>query len=147
LCDISGRRLPLGSPYIVNGSISWSKELNSSGLEFFANSNFSYEDSKYVQVDNLAKTGDTFLLNARLGLRTRNFTVAVFGRNLTDEDSIPLATRWFDLRYGAGTRDLPPASSVTFDGRPAQIETGSPRAFFATLRRGRTFGVETLFNF
>jgi outer membrane receptor protein involved in Fe transport len=147
LCDISGRRLPLGSPYIVNGSISWSKELNSSGLEFFANSNFSYEDSKYVQVDNLAKTGDTFLLNARLGVKARNFTVAVFGRNLTNEDSIPLATRWFDLRYGAGTRDLPPASSVTFDDRPAQIETGSPRAFFATLRRGRTFGVETLFNF
>ena len=147
LCDISGRKLPLGSPIIVNGSVSWSKELNSNGLEFFANSNFSYEDAKYIQVDNLAKTGDTFLLNARLGIKTERFSIAVFGRNLTDEDSIPLATRWFDLRYGAGTTGLPPAASVTFDGRPAQIETGTPRAFFATLRRGRTFGVEASVNF
>lgn len=147
LCDISGRKLPLGSPIIVNGSVSWSKELNSNGLEFFANSNFSYEDAKYIQVDNLAKTGDAFLLNARLGIKTANFSIAVFGRNLTDEDSIPLATRWFDLRYGAGTTGLPPAASVSFDGRPAQIETGTPRAFFATLRRGRTFGVEASVNF
>lgn len=147
LCDISGRKLPLGSPIIVNGSVSWSKELNANGLEFFANSNFSYEDAKYIQVDNLAKTGDAFLLNARLGIKTERFSIAVFGRNLTDEDSIPLATRWFDLRYGAGTTGLPPAASVTFDGRPAQIETGTPRAFFATLRRGRTFGVEASVNF
>lgn len=147
LCDISGRKLPLGSPIIVNGSVSWSKELGSNGLEFFANSNFSYEDAKYVQVDNLAKTGDAFLLNARLGIKTERFSIAVFGRNLTDEDSIPLATRWFDLRYGAGTTGLPPAASVSFDGRPAQIETGTPRAFFATLRRGRTFGVEASVNF
>lgn len=147
LCDISGRKLPLGSPIIVNGSVSWSKELNSNGLQFFANSNFSYEDAKYIQVDNLAKTGDAFLLNARLGIKTANFSIAVFGRNLTDEDSIPLATRWFDLRYGAGTTGLPPAASVSFDGRPAQIETGTPRAFFATLRRGRTFGVEASVNF
>lgn len=147
LCDISGRKLPLGSPVIVNGSVSWSKELGSNGLEFFANSNFSYEDAKYIQVDNLAKTGDAFLLNARLGIKTERFSIAVFGRNLTDEDSIPLATRWFDLRYGAGTTGLPPAASVSFDGRPAQIETGTPRAFFATLRRGRTFGVEASVNF
>ena len=42
---------------------------------------------------------------------------------------------------------IPAASSVTFDGRPAQIETGTPRGFFATLRKGRTFGVEATFNF
>ncbi|MGL5839794.1 MAG: TonB-dependent receptor [Sphingorhabdus sp.] len=146
LCDISGKKLPLGSPYIVNGSVNWNKEIGNN-LSIFTNANFSYEDSKYVQTDNLAKTGDTFLLNARLGIRTENFTVSLFGRNLTDEDSIPLATRWFDLRYGAGTTGLPPAAGVTFDGRPAQVETGTPRAFFGSLRKGRTFGVEATFNF
>lgn len=152
LCDIKGKKLPLGSPWIVNGSVSWDKEIGSS-LSLFTNANFSYEDSKYIQTDNLAKTGDAFLLNARLGIRSEKFTVSLFGRNLTDEDSIPLATRWFDLRYGAGTTGLPPAPgpgqpvTVPFDGRPAQVETGSPRAFFATLRKGRTFGVEATFNF
>ncbi len=144
LCDITGKRLPLGSPWIVNGGVSWDKELGS-GLAMFVNSNFSYEDSKFVQVHNLAKTGDTFLLNARFGLRHDNFSIALFGRNLTDEDSIPLATRWFDLRYGGARNGLPTTS--TFDGRPAQVETGNSRAFFATLRKGRTFGVEATFNF
>ncbi len=148
LCSIKGRRLPLGSPWIINGSMTYeSDEFGGSGLRAFGNTNFSFEDSKYVQVDNLAQTGTTFLLNARLGIRTENFTLALFGRNLTDEDSIPLATRWFDLRYGAGTRGLPPAASVTFNGSPAQIETGFPRGFFATLRRGRTFGVEANFRY
>jgi outer membrane receptor protein involved in Fe transport len=148
LCSIKGRRLPLGSPWIINGGISYEHEISpGSGLAAFANSSFSYEDSKYVQVHNLAETGDTFILDARIGVRTERFSIALFGRNLTDEDSIPLATRWFDIRYGAGTRGLPPAASVQFDGRPAQIETGSPRGFFATLRKGRTFGIEGTFRF
>lgn len=146
LCDISGNRLPLGSPWIVNGSVDYELPLSAAGSLWF-NTNWSLEASKYVQVHNLAKTGDTFLLNARLGYRTENFTISVFGRNLTDEDSIPLATRWFDYRYGAGTTGLPAAATVTFDGRPAVIETGAPRAFFATLRKGRTFGAEASFNF
>ena len=147
LCDISGKTLPLGSPYIVNGSVNYETGLGSSGAKLFGIANFSFEDSKYIQTDNFAKTGDTFLLNARLGYKTDNFTIALFGRNLTDEDSIPLATRWFDLRYGAGTTGLPPPASVSFDGRPAQIESGSPRGFFGALRKGRTFGVEGTFNF
>jgi iron complex outermembrane recepter protein len=146
LCDISGKKLPLGSPYIVNGSVSWDKNLSES-MKIFTSANFSFEDSKFVQTDNFAKTGDAFLLNARLGVKTEKFTVSLFGRNLTNEDSIPLATRWFDLRYGAGTTGLPAAASVTFDGRPAQVETGTPRGFFGSLRKGRTFGVEATFNF
>jgi iron complex outermembrane recepter protein len=151
LCDITGRRLPLGSPWTLNGSVNYTSSLGSSDLEIFTNANFSYEDSKFVQVHNQAETGEAFLLNGRIGIRGENFSVALFGRNLTDEDSINLATRWFDLRYGAGTRNLPAGAgnppTQIFDGRPAQIETGSPRGFFATLRRGRTFGIEATFEF
>jgi iron complex outermembrane recepter protein len=147
LCTIDGHKLPLGSPWMVNGSVSWNKELGSNGTKLFANSSFSFEDSKYIQVDNLAKTGSAFLLHAKLGFKTEHYSIAVFGRNLTNEDAIPLATRWFDIRYGAGTTGLSPAASVTFDGRPAQIETGSPRGFFGALRRGRSFGIEASVNF
>lgn len=146
LCNITGNRLALGSPWMINGSTTLTQPL-SADMSFWANANFSYEDSKYVQVHNRAETGDTFLLNARIGIRTENFTLALFGRNLTNESSIPLATRWFDFRYGNGTTGLPAAATVTFDGRPAVIESGGPRAFFATLRKGRTFGVEGTFNF
>jgi iron complex outermembrane recepter protein len=145
LCDLTGKRLPLGSPWTGNGSISYETELGSGGVKAFGNTNFSYEASKFIQTDNEAETGSTFLLNARLGIKTENFTLAVFGRNLTNEDSIPLATRWFDLRYGSSAGLIPPG--LTFDGRPAFAETGSPRGLFGALRKSRTFGVEGTFNF
>jgi iron complex outermembrane receptor protein len=145
LCDISGRRLPLGSPWIVNGGFAYEREVGGGGISAFFNTNFSYEASKYVQVHNQAETGDTFLLNARVGVRHENWSLAVFGRNLTNEDSVPLATRWFDLRYSGSRNGLP--TSGTFDGRTAIVESGNPRGFFATLRKGRTFGAEATFNF
>jgi iron complex outermembrane recepter protein len=152
LCDISGKRLPLGSEYIVNGSVSWEKPIGDSGLSFVSNANFSLESKKFVQTDNLAYVPDAFLLNARVGIRTDRFSLVAFGRNLTDEDAPPLATRWFDYRYGNAARALPPPGPTgvrtgTFDGRPAVIDTGAPRAFFATLRKGRTFGVEGTLKF
>lgn len=64
LCSIKGRKLPLGSPWLVNGSVNWENEVGS-GMTLVANANFSYEASKFVQVDNLAETGSTFLLNGR----------------------------------------------------------------------------------
>ena len=146
LCDITGNRLPLGSPLTLNGNATYTVPLRG-GLSMWSNVNFSYESSKAVQVDNLALVGDAFLLNGRIGIRNGQFTLAAFVRNLTDEGAVPLATRWFDFRFGSGTVALPPAATVTFDGRPAQVETGAPRAFFGALRRGRTLGVEGTFNF
>jgi iron complex outermembrane recepter protein len=149
-CDITGNRLPLGSPHILNGQASWERDAGAD-MKFFVTSNFSFEDSKYVQVDNLAKTGDALLLNARFGIKSSRWSFAAFGRNLTNEDSILLATRWFDLRYGSGSRDIPAALTATpgvgAAGIQDRADTGTPRAFFGTLRKGRTFGVEGSFSF
>jgi hypothetical protein len=81
------------------------------------------------------------MLGLRLGVRKGDrWTIAAFGRNLTDEDTIPLATRWFDLRYGFAPRGL--AGFI-----PAGSDGGSPRGFFAALRKGRTFGAEVRYSF
>ncbi|MEW4467234.1 TonB-dependent receptor [Parasphingorhabdus sp. JC815] len=141
LCSIKGKRLPLGSQYILNGSASYEHPVGPD-LDIFGITNFSFESKKYVQTDNFAYVPSAFLLGARIGIRSKNFSLAVFGRNLTNEDAPPLATRWFDYRYGAGTQGLPPASSVTFNGQPAVIESGAPRGFFGRLRKSRTFGIE-----
>ena len=143
-CDITGKRLPLGSSVQVNGSFSWEPDLSDT-VKLTTNLNFSYEDKKFVQTDNLAYVPEAFILNARVGVRFKGIQVVAFVRNLTDEDAPPLATRWFDFRYGATGRGLP--TGQTFLGQPAQIETGGPRAFFTALRRGRTFGVETVMRF
>jgi iron complex outermembrane recepter protein len=144
LCNLKGKRLPLGSPLTLNGSATYEMPLSES-MDIIANTTFSYEGKKNIQTDNFAKVGDTFLLNARLGIKTENFTISLFGRNLTNEDSVPLATRWFDLRYGSSAGLIPPG--LTFDGRPAFAETGSPRGMFGALRKTRNFGIEGTFTF
>ena len=87
---------------------------------------------------NLAETGSTFLLNARAGVQFGPIEIAGFVRNLTNEDTIPLATRWFDLRHGIGTTGIPAGVNA---------DTSFPRAFFGALRKGRTFGAEAAFRF
>jgi outer membrane receptor protein involved in Fe transport len=144
LCDITGKRLPLSSPFTANGSATYEIPV-SDMFTIVANSTFSYEGKKNVQTDNLAKVGSTFLLNARIGFKTDNFTLSVFGRNLTNEDSVPLATRWFDLRYGSSAGLIP--AGQTFNGSAAFAETGSPRGLFAMPRRTRNFGIEGTFTF
>ncbi|MDZ7588895.1 MAG: TonB-dependent receptor [Parasphingorhabdus sp.] len=141
LCSIAGNRLPLGSPWQANGAVDFRTPITSA-MEVFANVNGSYESSKFVQVHNLAETGDTFLLNARLGVGGEQWELALFGRNLTDEDSIPLATRWFDLRYGIGVSPTQPANTAAL-----AYDRSFPRAFFGALRKGRTFGAEAKFKF
>ena len=138
LCSIEGNRLPLGSPWQANGAIDFRQPFGNDDNEWFVNLNGSYEGSKFVQVHNLAETGETLLLNGRIGAQFGNIEVAVFGRNLTDEDTIPLATRWFDLRYGIGTTGIPEGVNA---------DTSFPRAFFGALRKGRTFGGEVSFRF
>jgi len=143
LCSIAGKRLPLGSPHQVSLSADFNYPVSSS-LEFLGNVNFSFEDSKYVQVHNLAETGTTELLNARFGIAGENWQISVFGRNLTDEDTIPLATRWFDLRHGFAPRNIP-FGQLAARGQAA--DTGLPRAFFASFRKGRQIGIELQFKF
>jgi outer membrane receptor protein involved in Fe transport len=168
-CNIAGRRYPLGSEQMANFSINYDAPIDfGSGLSLVSNFGVSYEDSKFVQVHNLAETGETTLVNLRVGIRSDDgWSIVAFGRNLTDSDTIPLATRWFDLRTGSANFTPgqpcnpavatvpcgPPATSPAgypVTGGPGTVggaDTGSPRAFFGGLRRGRTFGLEFRYDF
>ena len=148
-CDITGKRFPLTSEHQASVAGQYTVPLRDNS-EFFINANGSYESSKFVQVHNLAETGDAFLLGAQLGVRGEGWQFNVFGRNLTNEDSIVLATRWFDLRYGGttGPGGAVGLGRIVADGGSATTATtGSPRGFFGTLRRPRQFGVELTVEF
>jgi outer membrane receptor protein involved in Fe transport len=139
LCSIAGRRLPLAPETQGNVVLTYERPMSDS-LSFVASGTFTHEGSKFVQVHNLAETGDTNMLGLRFGVKSDDWSVTAYGRNLTDEDTIPLATRWFDLRYGSGGRGLAGVA-------PAGSDLGSPRALFAALRKGRTFGIEVSYSF
>lgn len=150
-CDISGKKYPLVSTHMASGSATYHRPVGVD-MEFFAGANATYESSKFTQVHNLAETGDAFILGAQFGVRGDHWQANVFGRNLTDEDTIAIATRWFDLRYGNATTAPAPARIAADGGTATQglansITTGSPRGFFGSLRRPLQIGIEFSYEF
>ena len=126
------------------------------GMDFFLNADVSYEDEKPVQVHNLAWAPEATVVGARLGVEGENWSATLFGRNLTDEDAPPMATRWLSIPYffNVNTAYLHPGSpgqgrapsSTTANPRNA-ADTGGPRAFFGSLRKERQFGAEFTYRF
>ncbi|WP_233205037.1 TonB-dependent receptor [Alkalicaulis satelles] len=139
-CSIAGNRIPLTSEHQLSLNGELRAPLGQNGrLEWFARSDFTYESSKYVQVHNLAETGSASILGAQFGIQSENWTLMAYGRNILDEDSIVMATRWLQTPY------LSPTFSP--NTAPAGAATGAPRAFFGTLRRGASYGVEARYRF
>lgn len=62
----------------------------------FGRVQYSYEGSRYAQVQNLLETGATERLSARVGIETDNWEVALWGKNLTGDQSAVDITRLFD---------------------------------------------------
>ena len=138
-CSIAGNKLPLTSEHQFSAFGEWRRPINNE-WELVVQSDLTYESSKFTQVHNLAETGDATLVGARIGIERDDFSVRLWGRNLTDEDSIVLATRWLQTPYFS-------FGSLNTAGFVPGTDTGSPRAFFGTLRRGPSFGLEARMNF
>ena len=113
--SVAGKQMPRISEHQVNASITYTQPL-ANGTDLYANLNGVYESERFVQVHNLAIIPESTVVNARFGVRAAGFDVAVFGKNLFDEDGIQDA-----LRFRSG------------DFR---------RAFQTTARRGQQFGIE-----
>ena len=169
-CSIKGKQLPLTSKHMASAWARWERPITGN-LEFFAGANLSYESSKFAQVHNGAETGDAMLLGGRMGLRGNGglWELALTAYNLTDEDSVTAVTRWIHSGTSCGTPAIPTgppparviAASGNFDSNarrlpdnvdPNQVRgcggnTGSPRAIFGSLRRGRSLGVELSVKF
>lgn len=132
-CSVEGHQFPMGSKHQASAFIDWSQPMNA-GMEFFANINMSFESKRFTQLHQQSYTGSALLLGLRAGIRAENWSAALIGRNLTDEDSAILATRWLQSPF---------ISNFTVRSTaPAGADTGMPRAFFALPRRERQFGVE-----
>jgi outer membrane receptor protein involved in Fe transport len=88
------------------------------------------EGSKYAQVHNLIETGQRRYLNARVGLESDSWNVAVWGRNLNDDD-----TALDILRYIDG------------QGIPSYFGGFATRAFAISLPRPRQVGLTASYKF
>jgi iron complex outermembrane recepter protein len=139
-CSIKGNQFPLSSKHQASAFIDFETPIGQGGMSFFANADVSYESKKYVQVHNRAYSPEATLVGARLGIRGDNWSITAFGKNLTDEDAVPMTTRWLQVPYFT-------FASVAVGSNIPGADTGTPRAFFGALRRERQLGLELTYNF
>jgi outer membrane receptor protein involved in Fe transport len=165
-CSIVGNQFPLSAKNTGSLAADWRQPIGGS-FELFVNADVSYTDKRPVQVHNLAFVPAATLVGARFGVANDNWTVALYGRNLTNEDAVAIATRWLQNPYIAistiaipGTAPVRSTASQTAAGLPA-FPAGSaaalgaanvaayslPRSFFAMLRRERQVGLELTYRF
>ena len=128
--------------------------------EWFVGGDIRYEGSKYAQVHNFAQTGSRTTVGAQAGYRNDRWTVTVWGKNLTDDDTAMDILRYIDTRMYTSVGG-PPCSVISpnfnqsancgpfFARNGSNIGGGAitPRGFGITLPRGRQIGATVQFNF
>lgn len=85
--SIVGKSIPRVAEHQAFVDLEYRAPFGSGGWEWFAGANYVFESSKYAQVHNLAETGDTSLVNARVGVLNDRYSLQLYGRNLTGEDT------------------------------------------------------------
>ncbi len=136
-CSVAGHQFPMGSKHQVSAFLDLSRPM-ANGLNFFANINASYESKRYTQLHQSSFTGAATLVGARIGVQGDNWSLALLGRNLSNEDSAILATRWLQSPY---------FTFASLNVAPPTADRSAPRAFFALPRRERQLGLELSYEF
>ena len=84
--SIDGRQVPRTADHQIFLDVEYRRPLNGT-WEWYGGVNYTHESSKFAQVHNEAETGNVNLVNARIGLLSDRYSVRLWGRNLTGEDS------------------------------------------------------------
>ncbi len=85
--SIEGQQVPRTADHQIFADIEYRRPLANGRWEWYGGVSYLFESSKFAQVHNLAETGDTGVLNARIGLVSDRYSIRLFGRNLNGEDS------------------------------------------------------------
>lgn len=86
--SIVGKEIPRTAEHQVFADLEYRAPMASAnGWTWYLGGSYVFESSKYSQVHNLAETGDTSLLHARLGFENERYSIQLWGRNLTGEDT------------------------------------------------------------
>lgn len=140
-CSIAGNRIPMTSEHQFSLFGNFERPI-SDMWGFYANADYTYEGSKFVQVHNGIETGETGILGGNMGLQKDNLKLELFARNLLDERTPPIGTRWFDLQEGFNSISSRAPGAGSID----RNVTG-PRSVFLSYRRGRQIGARIKVDF
>jgi outer membrane receptor protein involved in Fe transport len=91
---VAGFITPNAPEHTASAGAEFHRAVGQRGFEFFWRVDASYQSERFAEVYNHASTGDSSRVDSRLGLRTEDWSVTLWGRNLGDDRS-PTAVRRF----------------------------------------------------
>lgn len=94
--DVRGNRIPLSPLTTVTASATYTAPLTRD-LEWFARADFFNQGKKYATEANLAHTGSSNVVNARIGIQNDALRLEAFVRNVFDDDTYSSIERSLDL--------------------------------------------------
>jgi iron complex outermembrane receptor protein len=138
--QVRGNRLPQTPVHqaTITGNIEFPV---SDTMDVFLRGDLAYESKRYVQVHNLAHTGDSYNLNIRTGFKTGPITITAFVENVLNDRTPMVGTRLFDFNRTL----LIPDPVRTFAGQPVTLSFY--RDFLVSSPRRRQFGLTANYRF
>lgn len=120
--------------------LTWSGEFGN-GWGWFANGDVNYESTRYTQVDNLAETGSSTVLNLRFGVDvSANWRWTLWVNNVTDDDTAEDILRYVNPAAFISIPNVLPAPA------PARSTT-NVRDFAISAPRPRMYGFNVTYRF
>ena len=94
--SIAGKKIPRVAEHQFFADVELRRPMGNGNWDWNIGLNYSHESSKFGQVANFAETGEADLVNARIGFSSDKYSISLWGKNLTGEDSTPLVLRYAD---------------------------------------------------
>jgi outer membrane receptor protein involved in Fe transport len=138
--DLTGHTIPNSPQHSVIFGFDATAPI-SAGLEGFLRSDFLYESEHFTSSSNFGTLGERKIVNLHAGLRSDNWTLTFYVRNLTDDET-PLSVFNF-VNFAVDeivTPDYP-------DGREAENNGEFPNMYALNPQRGRDIGMEFQWRF
>lgn len=123
--DASGKEAPRVPRHTVTASAQFTRPFGDRGADWFLRGDFVYNSKSWLDAENAAYVGDLNLLNARLGIESRDWTAAFYLDNVLADETPLLASEFPNFR------DFPQVVS----------------AFHVVPRRGRNAGITLTYRF
>lgn len=136
--DLSGNVLPRVPKHLASASLAARYPIGDWGT-FNWRADYSFEASRYAQVHNLAETGDSRVVNMRVGIEHGAWNASMWVNNLTDDDTPIDILRYVDPGIFLTVPVQPPL--------PGTVTLTNPRDFVLTPADRRMFGVTVSYSF
>lgn len=143
LGSVAGNKVPRIPATMASVFLRYERQMRGD-WRWYAGGDVSYEGSRYVQIHNLTETGARELVGIRLGIRSDNWDLQLFGKNIFDDDTPVDVLRFIDTSTGV----LPEYPPDPFTGAPNSLgAANTARAFGIVLPRGSQWGVTARYRF